>query len=57
MNLLAQKIRSYDIFYTCYHASGSTKHLHRPKVKRRNEDSPRVTPQLQGKEKLVSQIK
>ena len=39
MNLLAQKIRSNYIFYTCYHTSCSTKHLHRPKVKHLNEDS------------------
>ena len=40
MNLLAQKIWSNDFFKICYHAGGSTEHLPRPKMKRRNEESP-----------------
>ena len=40
MNLLAQKIWSNDFFKICYHAGGSTDHLPRPKMKRRNEESP-----------------
>ena len=39
VNLLAQKIWYNDFFYICYHAGGSTKHLPRPKVKRRDEES------------------
>ena len=39
-NLLAQKIWSNDFFKICYHAGGSTEHLPRPKMKRRNEESP-----------------
>ena len=39
VNLLAQKIWYNDLFYICYHAGGSTKHLPRPKVKRRDEES------------------
>ena len=41
MNLLTQKTGPIIFFYIRYHAGGSTKHLPRPKVKRRNEDSPR----------------
>ena len=40
MNLLAQKIWSNDIFKIGYHAGGSTEHLPRLKMKRRNEESP-----------------
>ena len=41
MNLLAQIICSdlVIVFYICYHAGGSTKHLRPPKVKRRDEES------------------
>ena len=40
MNLLARKIWSnFFYFYICYHAGGSTKHLPRPEVKRRKEES------------------
>ena len=40
MNLLAQIIcANCYFFYICYHAGGSTKHLLRPKVKRRYEGS------------------
>ena len=39
VNLLAQSIWNNDLFYICYHAGGSTKHLPRPKVKRRDEES------------------
>ena len=39
-NLLAQKIWSNDFFKICYHAGGSTEHFPRPKMKRRNEESP-----------------
>ena len=41
MNLLAQNICSdlVIVFYICYHAGGSTKHLRPPKVKRRDEES------------------
>ena len=38
MILLAQKVWSNDFFKIFYHA-GSTKHLPRPEVKRRHEDS------------------
>ena len=40
MNLLAQKIWSKDFFKICYHAGGSTEHLPRLKMKRRDEESP-----------------
>ena len=41
MNLLAQIICSdlVIVFYICYHAGGSTKHLRPPKVKRLDEES------------------
>ena len=40
MNLLAQNIWSNDFFfYICCHAGDSTKHLPRPEVKRRKEES------------------
>ena len=41
MNLLAQIICSdlVIVFYICYHAGSSTKHLRPPKVKRRDEES------------------
>ena len=40
MNLLARKIWSnFFYFYICYHVGGSTKHLPRPEVKRREEES------------------
>ena len=40
VNLLAQIICSgLMVFYICYHAGGSTKHLPRPEVKRRKEES------------------
>ena len=39
MNLLAQKIWSKDFFKICCHAGGSTEHLPRPKMKRRDEES------------------
>ena len=40
MNLFARKIWSnFFCFYICYHAGGSTKHLPRPEVKRRKEES------------------
>ena len=41
MNLLAQIICSdlVIVFYICYHAGGSTKHLRPPKVKRCDEES------------------
>ena len=40
MNLLVRKIWSnFFCFYICYHAGGSTKHLPRPEVKRREEES------------------
>ena len=41
MNLLAQII-CFDlviVFYICYHAGGSTKHLRQTKVKRLDEES------------------
>ena len=41
MNLWAQ-ITCSDlviVFYICYYAGGSTKHFHRSKVKRRDEES------------------
>ena len=41
MNLLAQIICCdlVIVFYICYHAGSSTKHLRPPKVKRRDEES------------------
>ena len=41
MNMLPQKVWSnYSFFfYICYHAGGSTKHLPRSEVKRRDEES------------------
>ena len=41
MNLWAQIICSdlVIVFYICYHAGSSTKHLRPPKVKRRDEES------------------
>ena len=39
MNLLSSKIWSNNFFHVCYHAGGSTKHLRRLKVKRRDEES------------------
>ena len=40
MNLLVRKIWSnFFYFYICYQAGGSTKHLPRPEVKRRKEES------------------
>ena len=38
MNLLAQK-SGRMVFYICYHAGDSTKHLRRPKVKSCDEES------------------
>ena len=39
MNLLSPKIWSNNFFHVCYHAGGSTKHLRRLKMKRRDEES------------------
>ena len=54
---LKKKSGLINFFYICYHAGGSTEHLPRPKVKRRNEDSSPCATQLQRKEKLFSQVK
>ena len=45
-------LSSNYFFYICYHAGGSTKHLPRPKVKRRDEESSlndASTPKKRGK--------
>ena len=44
-------------FYICYHAGGSTKHLPRPELKRRKEESSPSDALAPKKEKLFWQIK
>ena len=59
MNLLAQNCWSNYFFYICYRAGGSTKHLRRSKVKRRDEESPPCdtsTPK-KGKTRLAGKMR